>query len=148
MTTIHNESFADLAPEVLYALLKLRVDVFVVEQKCAYPELDGRDTEPDTRHVWLADGDGTPAAYLRILAEPGGTRRIGRVVVAARERGSGLAGHLMAAALEVVGDRPCVLHAQTRATGLYARYGFVAAGPEFLEDGIPHLPMVRAPRTP
>jgi ElaA protein len=139
-------TFGELDAPTLYELLRLRVDVFVVEQKCAYPELDGRDTEPDTRHVWLADDGGTPVAYLRILSEPDGTVRIGRVVVAARERGSGLAGRLLAAALEVVGDRPCVLHAQTAATGLYERYGFVAAGPEFLDDGIPHTPMTRASR--
>ncbi|MEJ3743587.1 GNAT family N-acetyltransferase [Actinomycetes bacterium KLBMP 9797] len=136
-------SFAELDARTLYDLLRLRVDVFVVEQKCPYPELDGRDLLPDTRHVWLAEG-GTPVAYLRILSEPDGTARIGRVVVAAHARGSGLAGRLMAAALAVVGDRACVLNAQTLATGLYERYGFVASGPEFLEDGIPHIPMIRA----
>ena len=54
--------------------------MFVVEQKCAYPDLDGRDTEPGTRHVWLARGDEI-LAYLRIL-DDGETQRIGRVVTA------------------------------------------------------------------
>ncbi|MEH1130086.1 GNAT family N-acetyltransferase [Micromonospora sp. CPCC 206061] len=138
----HVAAFADLDGGTLYALLKLRVDVFVVEQKCAYPELDGRDTEPGTRHVWLETG-GAPVAYLRVLDEPGGGARIGRVVVAAAQRGTGLASRLMAAAMKEVGDRDAVLDAQTEATLLYERFGFKATGPEFVEDGIPHIPMTR-----
>jgi ElaA protein len=139
----HIATFGDLDARTLYDLLRLRVDVFVVEQKCPYPELDGRDTEPGTRHVWLAFG-GVPAAYLRILSEANGAARIGRVVVAASQRGTGAAGRLMAAALEVVGDRECVLDAQSHLTGLYERYGFAVTGPEFMEDGIPHIPMIKA----
>jgi ElaA protein len=138
----HVALFADLDASTLYALLKLRVDVFVVEQKCAYPELDGRDTEPGTRHIWLEAG-GAPVAYLRVLDEPGGGARIGRVVVAAPQRGAGLGRRLMAAAMDVVGDRDAVLDAQTEAAALYLRFGFEIAGPEFVEDGIPHLPMRR-----
>lgn len=138
----HVALFADLDTSTLYALLKLRVDVFVVEQKCAYPELDGRDTEPGTRHIWL-ETDGAPVAYLRVLDEPGGGARIGRVVVAAPQRGAGLGRRLMAAAMDVVGDRDAVLDAQTEAAALYQRFGFEIAGPEFVEDGIPHLPMRR-----
>jgi ElaA protein len=139
----HVAAFADLDTGTLYALLKLRVDVFVVEQKCAYPELDGRDTEPDTRHIWL-ETDGTPVAYLRVLTDPDGTARIGRVVVAASQRGTGLGSRLMAAAMNEVGDRDAVLDAQTDAAALYKRFGFEVTGPEFVEDGIPHLPMRRA----
>src|SRR5215213_9718038 len=108
MTTIHNESFADLETETLYALLRLRVDVFVVEQRAAYPELDGRDLEPGTRHLWITtSGDATrPQAYLRLLAEPDGTMRIGRVVTAKQARGAGLAKRLVAAALEVDPSAP------------------------------------------
>src|SRR5690606_7197202 len=79
--SLHVAAFADLDAATLYALLRLRVDVFVVEQRCPYPELDGRDTEPATRHLWL-ELSRTPVAYLRILAEPDGAARIGRVVVA------------------------------------------------------------------
>ncbi|GAA4728346.1 hypothetical protein Prum_023950 [Phytohabitans rumicis] len=140
---VHVAEFAELDGRTLYELLRLRVDVFVVEQKCAYPELDGRDTEPGTRHVWLSSG-GTPTAYLRILDDPGGVARIGRVLVVAAERGTGAAGRLMAAALDVVGDRPCVLDAQSHLVGFYERYGFRPTGPEFIEDGIPHVPMARA----
>lgn len=140
---LHVAPFDDLDTRTLYELLRLRVDVFVVEQKCAYPELDGRDTEPATRHVWLSR-DGAPVAYLRILAEPGGVARIGRVVVAPGARGGGAAGRLMDAALDEIGDRPSVLDAQAYLVRFYERYGFVATGPEFLEDGIPHVPMARA----
>jgi len=143
--TSHSATFAELDTLTLYALLKLRVDVFVVEQKCAYPELDGRDTEPQTRHLWTTDEAGAVTGYLRIVTEPDGTARIGRVAVAPHARGTGLAGRLMLDALEYLGDRPCVLDAQTYLSGFYARLGFAVTGPEFLEDGIPHVPMRREP---
>jgi ElaA protein len=134
--------FDELSPATLYAVLKLRVDVFVVEQRCPYPELDGRDAEPGTRHVWLADGD-APLAYLRILDEPHGAARIGRVCVAPAARGSGLAGRLMRATLDLLGPRRSVLDAQSHLAGFYGRLGYVRTGPEFVEDGIPHIPMAR-----
>jgi ElaA protein len=139
---LHVAAFADLDAATLYGLLRLRVDVFVVEQGCPYPELDGRDTEPGTRHLWLTGESADPVAYLRIVEEPGGAR-IGRVVTAGNARGAGLAGRLLDAALETVGDRSARLHAQVHATGLYARRGFVTDGEAFVEDGIPHVPMVR-----
>ncbi|MEV4200137.1 GNAT family N-acetyltransferase [Micromonospora globbae] len=139
---VRTAAFADLTTRTFHDLLKLRIDVFVVEQNCPYPELDGRDVEPGTRHLWLTDGE-APLAYLRILADPGGVARIGRVVVAPRARGAGHAGRLMAEALAVVGERPCVLDAQSHLVGFYARHGFAVAGPEFVEDGIPHVPMRR-----
>ncbi|MFB9239874.1 GNAT family N-acetyltransferase [Plantactinospora siamensis] len=142
----HLAGFAQLDARTLYDLLRLRVDVFVVEQECAYPELDGRDLEPDTRHLWLTR-DGEPVAYLRVLAEPDGGRRIGRVVVARTARGGGLAGRLLTEALTLVGDRACVLSAQSHLVALYARHGFVPVGAEYLEDGIPHVPMRRAGHT-
>ncbi|MEV7226265.1 MULTISPECIES: GNAT family N-acetyltransferase [Polymorphospora] len=138
-------SFADLDTRTLHDLLRLRIDVFVVEQECAYPEIDGRDTEPGTRHLWLARA-GTPVAYLRILADPDGVERIGRVLVARAARGDGLAGRLMTEALRVVGNRPSVLDAQAHLAGFYARFGYTPTGPEYVEDGIPHIPMRRDPR--
>jgi ElaA protein len=140
---LRRSGFAELDPATLYGLLRLRVNVFVVEQQCPYPELDGRDVEPDAVHFWYERG-GRPLAYLRLLTESdrAGTR-IGRVCTAVEARGAGLAGRLLDAALEVVGDRPCALHAQSHLTGFYARHGFRPAGPEFLDDGIPHTPMER-----
>ena len=139
---VRTAAFPDLTTRTFHDLLKLRIDVFVVEQNCPYPELDGRDVEPGTRHLWLTDG-GTPLAYLRILADPGGVARIGRVVVATHARGGGYAGRLMTEALALVGDRPCVLEAQSHLVGFYAGYGFTVSGPEYVEDGIPHTPMRR-----
>jgi ElaA protein len=141
--TVRAAGFAELEPATLYALLKLRVDVFVVEQRCAYPDLDGRDTEPATRHLWL-DRAGAPVAYLRMLAESDGTVRIGRVAVAPGARRAGLGGRLLAAALAEAGDRVCVLAAQAHLVGFYGRHGFTATGPEYLDDDIPHVPMRRA----
>ncbi len=137
-------SFADLDARTLHDLLRLRIDVFVVEQNCPYPELDGRDIEPGTRHLWLSR-DGVPVAYLRLLADPDAVTRIGRVVVAHAARGGGYASRLVTEALALAGDGPCVLDAQAHLAGFYARYGFTPTGPEFVEDGIAHLPMRREP---
>ena len=137
--------YADIDPLVAYALLRLRGDVFVVEQECAYPDLDGRDTERSTEHRWLADA-GSPTtvlAYLRVLDDPAG-RRIGRVVTAPAARGQGLAARLVADVVDDLGgDVDLVLDAQSHLAGWYARYGFVRDGEDFVEDGIPHTPMRR-----
>ena len=136
--------FAALSTTDLYRLLQLRCDVFVVEQHCPYRELDGRDTEPGTLHLWLDAPDGSIAAYLRVLDEPDGSARIGRVVTAAEHRGQGLAGKLLAEALERIGPgREAVLDAQTTATAVYARHGFVTTGPAYDDEGIEHVPMRR-----
>jgi ElaA protein len=140
---LRTASFQDLRSGTLYAILKLRSDVFVVEQECAYADPDGRDTESGTRHVWI-ERDGEIRAYLRILHD-GDVQRIGRVVTAKTARGAGLAGRLLEHALEIIGNRPSVLDAQSYLVGFYAKYGYEATGPEFLEDGIPHTPMRRLP---
>lgn len=137
---MYDAAFAELESRTAYLLWQLRESVFVVEQECPYLELDGRDLEPATRHLWV-DDDG-PVAYLRVLADPDG-RRIGRVVVAPSHRGRGLAEALLRAALDIVGGGPCRLDAQSYLVGWYARFGFVACGQEFLDDGIPHVPMRR-----
>lgn len=137
----------------LQEILRLRADVFVVEQACAYADVDGRDLLPATLHLWLAAqgprGDGEPGgldayrgilAYLRVLAEPGGGTRIGRVVTAPAARGRGLARVLLRDALEGAA-RPVVLNAQAHLAGFYAAEGFSPDGPEYLDDGIPHVPM-------
>lgn len=137
---IVDRSFAALTASELHDLLRLRVDVFVVEQDCPYPELDGRDDEPGTRHIWLADADG-PTAYLRLL-DDGDVRRIGRVVTRADARGDGLAARLVDHAV-ATSEGPWVLDAQSHLAGWYEVHGFVVTGPEFVEDGIPHVPMRR-----
>ena len=135
----------ELDAPMLYRLLRLRTDVFVVEQQCPYPELDGRDLEAATRHLWLAADavGGEPLSYLRLLTEPDGGARIGRVCTAASARGQGLSGRLVAAALDMIGGRTCVLDAQSHLVAFYKQYGFTESGAEYLEDGIPHTPMIR-----
>jgi ElaA protein len=134
-------AFADLDPRTGYDVWRLRQQVFVVEQDCPYPDLDGRDVEPGTRHVLVHEGPDL-VGYLRLL-DDGDAARIGRVVVAAGARGRGLAGRLMRVALAEVGSRPTRLDAQVGLADWYAGFGFAATGPEFVEDGIPHLPMAR-----
>ena len=135
--------FAELSPEELYAILKLRVDVFVVEQRCPYPELDGLDQ--GALHVWLADEDGI-AAYLRVLDKGIRDERaaIGRVIAVRRRMGLGTrilqAG--IRAAREIFDAEGIYLEAQTYVRGLYEKQGFRPVSEEFLEDGIPHIKMV------
>lgn len=94
----------------------------------------------------MAGPSGEPVgAYLRVLLEPSGERRIGRVVTAPRARGRGLSGLLVAAVVADHGGQPLVLDAQAHLERWYARHGFTAAGPPFVEDGIPHVPMRRPP---
>jgi len=135
-------AFSELDATTLYSLLRLRVDVFVVEQECAYREIDGRDLEDAALHLWLEDA-GQPAAYLRVLTDPDGVARIGRVCTAAEYRGRGLSGRLMTEALARVGERECRLDAQAHLVHFYAGFGFVPNGPEYVEDGIAHVPMRR-----
>jgi ElaA protein len=145
--TVRRSWALDLDGSTLYALLRLRVDVFVVEQRAAYPELDGRDLEERTRHYWLTDADATVLGTLRLLEEPGGGYRIGRVCTRADARGRGLGAQLMTAAMAEAASKPCVLDAQTPQVPFYERFGFVTAGPEYVDDdGIPHVPMHRTPR--
>lgn len=130
----------ELDLDTLYAILRLRAEVFVVEQDCAYLDLDGRDLEPDAMQVWV-ERDGVVVGALRLLAEADGTRRIGRVVVASQVRRSGVAADLMAEALRLSFGAPVVLDAQTHLVSWYERLGFGRAGEDFVEDGIPHAPM-------
>ena len=131
----------DMAARLAYDVWRLRQRVFVVEQDCPYPDLDGRDLEDATRHVVLLEDD-TVLGTLRVL-DDGDWARIGRVVVAPAARGRGLAAHLMEAAMGLCGDREVRLDAQTGMTRFYERYGFTVTGPEFDEDGIMHVPMAR-----
>ena len=135
-------AFADLDPATAYRLWALRQAVFVVEQDCPYQDMDGRDMEPATVHLWVCDEEDAPIGTVRLL-DDGDHARIGRVVVDRAHRGRGVAAALMEAALEQVGERACVLDAQAHLEHWYGRFGFAADGPEFLEDGIPHVPMRR-----
>jgi ElaA protein len=149
---LHRVWAKDLDAQTLYKLLKLRVEVFVVEQAAPYPELDGRDLLAETRHFWLdrpqgPEGpEGEVISTLRLMEEhPGGEKafRIGRVCTKRSARGQGHATRLLRAALAEVGDYPCRIDAQKYLTDMYARHGFVRDGDDFLDDGVPHVPMLR-----
>ncbi|MTE23116.1 GNAT family N-acetyltransferase [Microbacterium sp. ZXX196] len=139
--TVRTAPLAELDPATLYEILRLRVDVFVVEQECPYPELDGRDAEPDAVLAWIEE-DGAVAATVRVLREPAGWR-IGRVATRRAARGHGLAAALMRHAVAAHAGEEIVLDAQAHLAAWYGRFGFAVSGAEFLEDGIPHVPMRR-----
>ena len=145
------KTWSELTTDELYALLKLRTDVFFVEQRIDETELDDRDQEPTTEHLWIADGSGI-ASYLRVLvdAEPSyrdARRLFGRVVTRPDARGRGLSQQLIAEVLRVHGHEALLLHAQTYIAPLYAKFGFEPFGDEYVEAGIPHVLMYRAALT-
>jgi ElaA protein len=131
----------DVAFPTVYGILRLRVDVFVVEQQCPYPELDGRDLEPGAEWWWASTADGRIAASIRTLPEPDGSLTIGRVVAAGWARGTMAATAVFAAVVAAHPDVDLVLGAQLVAHRWYERFGFAVNGPMYVEDGIPHLPM-------
>ena len=141
--TVRVAGVDDLDPRTAFDVWRLRQEVFVVEQECAYPDLDDRDLEAATRHVVLLDG-ARVVATARVL-DDGAEQRVGRVVCHPDVRGTGASGALMRAALDVARaaapGADVVLGAQSPLTGWYGSFGFVPDGPEYLEDDIPHTPM-------
>ncbi len=134
--------FEQLSTRQLHDVFQLRCDVFVVEQECVYPEVDGQD--PGARHV-LATVDGELVAYLRVLTDADGVLHIGRVVTHPDHRGGGLAARLVE---HVLAGRPGArweLEAQAHLVGWYERFDFEAISEPFDLDGIPHVVMRRLP---
>ena len=134
--------FEELDINELYEILKLRVDVFVVEQNCPYPELDDKDKS--AWHVYIREG-GKITAYLRVLY-PGvsfDTAAIGRVI--SKRRRCGLGTTLLQEGIRVARERmnadAIKIEAQTYARAFYELQGFRQTSGEFLEDGIPHIEM-------
>lgn len=141
-TTVISKRFDELTTREFHDLLRLRIDVFVVEQSCPYPELDGRDVEPGTEHHWIEGATDGPSCYARTL-DDGHAIRIGRVVTEPGARGDGLAAALVAHLVERFDGHTIVLDAQSQLSDWYRRFGFEPDGDEFVEDGIPHVPMRR-----
>ena len=137
------KSFGELSAAELHDIYALRVAVFVVEQRCAYQEVDGADLE--ALHVWLRAPDGRILAYLRVL--PRGVNfpevSIGRVIAAERRRGLGA--RILAEGIRLARERfsaeKIIVEAQTYARPFYEKAGFRQTSPEFQEDGIPHIRM-------
>lgn len=142
-------TFDELDTYTLYGLLQLRVDVFVVEQNCPYPELDDKDLEPQTRHIILTKG-GKVIAYSRVLA-PGvsfeGFPGVGRVCVSQTARRLGLGRVLVEKTLSVASElwpnTDIHISAQCYLQQFYQDLGFKPASEPYLEDDIPHLKMIK-----
>ena len=142
---VREARFAELSPATLYRILRLRAAVFVVEQECAYLDIDGLDMDPTAVHLWIDADPAAPTvgAAARVFEDAGGWT-IGRVVTAQAARGRGWAAALIDRALDLVPPgAPVELKAQSHLAAWYARWGFTGVGEPFLDDGILHLPMRR-----
>ena len=140
---LHVKRFDELSPAELYAILKLRVDVFILEQRCFYPDLDGND--PGALHVWLEDGDGI-AAYVRILERGVRSGHVTITRVVAARRREGLGARVMREGIRAARERlragSIYLEAQAYAVPFYEKLGFRRISEPFDEDGIPHVKML------
>lgn len=141
-------AWGELTPDVLYAFLRLRSAIFVVEQNCVFPEMDGRDPQCEHLCGW---NDGDLVAYLRLVPPAVRTKEVslGRVVVAPAARGTGLGRAVMREGLARCAARypgqPVKVSAQQHLERFYAGLGFVTTGAPYDEDGIAHVDMVKPP---
>ena len=132
--------FNELSTNELYEILKSRAEIFVVEQNCAYQDLDDKDYE--SLHVFF-ETDGRAAAYLRAFPKDEKTVQMGRVLTL--EHGKGLGDKILKEGIKQIKEKFSAdfiyIEAQCYAAGYYAREGFEVCTEEFLEDGIPHIGM-------
>lgn len=140
------KTFNELTNQELYDLLQLRSEVFVVEQECVYQDLDGKDIK--ALHV-IGYDQGNLVAYTRIF-KPGDyftESSIGRVVVKKNSRQNKYGEVIMKASINAIKERfesnEIKLSAQTYLKRFYNNLGFFETGPEYLEDGIPHVAMIK-----
>ena len=139
---LHKKRFQELTVDELYELLRVRSEVFVVEQDCVYQDMDGDDQA--SIHLWLTVG-GKVVAVCRVC--PAGTHMeevsIGRVITT--ERGKGYGKRIMLegirAAQEHFGAERIDIEAQEYAQGFYEQVGFRQSSDSFILDGIPHIRM-------
>ena len=144
--TLHKKLFSELTTEELYELLRIRSEVFVVEQNCVYQDMDGDDQA--SVHLWLTDQDRV-VALCRVC--PAGTHMkevsIGRVITT--ERGKGYGKRIMLAGIEAAkehfGATAIEIEAQEYAKGFYEQVGFRKSSDPFILDGIPHIKMTFCP---
>lgn len=140
------KSFEQLSTRELYEILKLRTEIFVLEQECAYLEVDGKDLS--SFHLWLQNESNEIIAYCRLL--PAGLSynetSIGRVLVKDNQRGKGLAQEMLKKAIleiqKLWGKKSIRIEAQYYLKDFYASFGFVKVSEPFLEDGIKHIEML------
>lgn len=144
--TLHKKNFSELTAEELYELLRIRSEVFVVEQNCVYQDMDGDDQA--SIHLWLTDQDRV-VALCRVC--PAGTHMkevsIGRVITT--ERGKGYGKQIMLAGIEAAREHfdatTIEIEAQEYAKGFYEQVGFRQSSDPFILDGIPHIKMTFCP---
>ena len=143
------KTFDELTIDELHDIVQLRIRVFVVEQNCPYAELDGKDRK--AYHYFGANDQGRIIAYTRIFG-PGDYYEqpaIGRVVVDSEHRGDGTGSALMTGTIEkmkqLFGDSEIKIGAQKYLIEFYEKLGFRNTQEEYIEDGIPHVYMVRSP---
>jgi ElaA protein len=141
------KTFEELTNTELYALLRLRSEVFVVEQECIFPDMDNSDQQ--AVHVLGYDEEGELVAYTRLFS-PGikyDQASIGRVVTAQKVRGTGAGRALMEQSIAMVearfGKGPIKIGAQQYLQKFYTSLGFVQSSEMYLEDKIPHIEMIR-----
>ena len=140
--TLHKKTFRELTVDELYELLRIRSEVFVVEQDCVYQDMDGDDQA--SVHLWLSDGDKV-VAICRVC--PAGTHMeevsVGRVITTERNKGYGKRIMLegIKAAREHFGAERIDIEAQEYARGFYEQVGFRQSSEPFILDGIPHIRM-------
>jgi ElaA protein len=139
--------FSELTLHEFHDLVALRIAVFVVEQNCPYQELDGKDKK--CYHLICRNGAGEIIGTLRILPPGIGYEEvgIGRVVIAEHARGNKTAHEMMRKSLEFIQEEFGIvsikLSAQKHLEMFYAAHNFVSTGKEYLEDGIPHVEMIK-----
>lgn len=130
----------------LFGVLRVRQDVFIVEQNCPYPDIDDIDTDPSTIQHWISDDSGV-VSTMRTYVDAAGRPHVGRVSTSPAARGRGHSARLMHAAIaRLAADYPDAsihIEAQSYLKQWYEGFGYRVCGDEFIEDGIPHLPMVR-----
>ena len=137
--------FDDLTPRQLQAIYKLRVAIFVVEQNCAYQEVD--DTDLTATHLLGTDSAGQLMAYARLMREPNNQARFGRVIVSQAARGQGNGQALIIEAIRQIrtlwpATTQINIQAQHYLDRFYRSFGFTPVSAVYLEDGIPHQDMI------
>ena len=143
--------YQDLAIDELYAMMALRAAVFVVEQNCVYQDLDYKDQKALHVMGWI---NGKLVAYTRLFG-PGDyfdQASIGRVIVSMDQRGHNYGHQIMSASINAITQHYKTdridISAQTYLEQFYTAHGFLPSGEEYLEDGIPHIKMIKTGNTP